>query len=229
MKRTVAAACFLTLLAVEVSAADAPAADWPPARQREILDKTLTLRLAPDLSAPDRRRAARGRRAAGGGTASAAGLREMRGTRRPPPLASGSAKQPASDLATLYRLFQGPIATTLDNKREPFLAVDAGDPGQERLSAGRHHGRDRRLPRRPPGGARRASSTSARWCAARPPRPRPPISPRWRAIRCSTALHPGLAAAAARRSPRARREGVLRRAVLRGLRGPTMVGATGTS
>ena len=28
------------------------------------------------------------------------------------------------DLATLYRLSQGPIATTLDNKREPFVAVE---------------------------------------------------------------------------------------------------------
>ena len=28
----------------------------------------------------------------------------------------------------LYRLFQGPIATTLDNKREPFLPVDGLKP-----------------------------------------------------------------------------------------------------
>ena len=37
---------------------------------------------------------------------------------------------------TLYRLFQGPIATTLDNRREPFVAVDAGAARQERLSLG---------------------------------------------------------------------------------------------
>ena len=34
------------------------------------------------------------------------------------------------DAATLYRLFQGPIATTLENKREPFLGVDPVVPGK---------------------------------------------------------------------------------------------------
>jgi hypothetical protein len=34
------------------------------------------------------------------------------------------------NLLTLYRLFQGPIATTLENKREPFLPVDATQPGK---------------------------------------------------------------------------------------------------
>ncbi len=38
---------------------------------------------------------------------------------------------PASlNLLTLYRLNQGPIATTLDNKREPFLPVDGVQPGK---------------------------------------------------------------------------------------------------
>lgn len=44
-------------------------------------------------------------------------------------------KRTGSTLATqnllaLYRLFQGPIATTLDNKREPFLPVEATKPGK---------------------------------------------------------------------------------------------------
>lgn len=34
------------------------------------------------------------------------------------------------NLLTLYRLFQGPIATTLDNKREPFLPVEPLKPGK---------------------------------------------------------------------------------------------------
>ena len=34
------------------------------------------------------------------------------------------------NLLTLYRLNQGPIATTLENKREPFLPVDALKPGK---------------------------------------------------------------------------------------------------
>ena len=40
---------------------------------------------------------------------------------------SSSATQ---NLLTLYRLNQGPIATTLDNKREPFLPVDEVKPGK---------------------------------------------------------------------------------------------------
>jgi hypothetical protein len=34
------------------------------------------------------------------------------------------------NLLTLYRLFQGPIATTLENRREPFLPVEMTPPGQ---------------------------------------------------------------------------------------------------
>src|SRR5215813_60502 len=34
------------------------------------------------------------------------------------------------NLLTLYRLNQGPIATTLENKREPFLAVEPTTPGK---------------------------------------------------------------------------------------------------
>ena len=34
------------------------------------------------------------------------------------------------NLLTLYRLNQGPIATTLENKREPFLPVDPVQPGK---------------------------------------------------------------------------------------------------
>ncbi len=34
------------------------------------------------------------------------------------------------NLLTLYRLFQGPIATTLENKREPFLPVEPLKPGK---------------------------------------------------------------------------------------------------
>ncbi|HEX8652461.1 MAG TPA: hypothetical protein VF708_16725 [Pyrinomonadaceae bacterium] len=34
------------------------------------------------------------------------------------------------NLLTLYRLFQGPVATTLENRREPFLPVEMTPPGQ---------------------------------------------------------------------------------------------------
>ena len=94
---------------------------------------------------------------------------------------------------TLYRLFQGPIATTLDNRREPFVAVEPAPPGknvypwdltraeldaylaahpQQRaeltdLALGGAPGRRRLAPRRP----RRASPPSgARRPASRPAR-----------------------------------------------------------
>ncbi len=129
MTRTVAAACLLMLLAVEVSAADAPAADWTPARQREILDKTLTLRLAPDLSGLT----AGERRAVDELLAAGQVLQRVYEDARHPQAAAARerlAQQPDSDLSKLYRLFQGPIATTLDNKRQPFLAVDPETPGK---------------------------------------------------------------------------------------------------
>src|SRR5204863_2434574 len=38
--------------------------------------------------------------------------------------------QATQNLLTLYRLNQGPIATTLENKREPFLSVEPTTPGK---------------------------------------------------------------------------------------------------
>ena len=42
----------------------------------------------------------------------------------------------------MYRLSQGPIATTLENKREPFLPVDGYGAEQEHVSVGRDKGSD---------------------------------------------------------------------------------------
>ena len=108
------------------------AAEYTPAQARELLDRTQTIRLAPDLahlSGAERqvvdRLAAVGRifqdvyerQRHRGALAARAALE----ARRDPH---------GRDLATLYRLFQGPIATTLANRREPFLAVDSPPPGR---------------------------------------------------------------------------------------------------
>ena len=45
-------------------------------------------------------------------------------------LVGSQVKQCVQLMATLYRLFQGPIATTLDNQRLPFLPVDPPTPGK---------------------------------------------------------------------------------------------------
>jgi hypothetical protein len=103
---------------------------WPAERRREVLDKVLTVRLAPDLShlSPGERRAVDELLAVGAILQrlyeealhhQAAAVRER--------LAAAGALE---ELRTLYRLFQGPIATTLDNQREPFVAADPPVPGR---------------------------------------------------------------------------------------------------
>ncbi len=112
-------------LALPLAGAAFAASAWPPERQREILDKTLVLRLAPDLSglSAGEREAVRELLAVG-----AIFQKIHEDSRHPHALAAGASL--AGDAATLYRLFQGPIATTLDNRREPFLDVEPETPGK---------------------------------------------------------------------------------------------------
>ncbi|HLL74384.1 MAG TPA: hypothetical protein VK421_03905 [Pyrinomonadaceae bacterium] len=114
-----------------------PAAYWPLEKSQPLVERTQTTRLAPDLS----------HLTAGERTAVARLLEvgrifqelyeQQRHARALPArdelqltdrrLGSPPATQ---NLLTLYRLFQGPIATTLENKREPFLDVDPPVPGK---------------------------------------------------------------------------------------------------
>ena len=102
---------------------------WDPPRAQAVVDTTQTIRLAPDLSGLT----------AGERTAvekllevgeifqaiyehqrhhqALAAERQIRRMNRP-------------DLEKLYELFEGPIATTLENKREAFVQVDAEVPGK---------------------------------------------------------------------------------------------------
>lgn len=103
---------------------------WPPERAREILDATLTVRLAPDLA-----HLTAGERAAVGELLAAGELlqriyeqqKHRQADESRSALAAAGARE---DLRTLFRIFQGPVATTLENRREPFLAVDAETPGK---------------------------------------------------------------------------------------------------
>src|SRR5205085_2761077 len=109
---------------------------WPIEKSGLLIEKTQTVRLAPDLpqlTAGERKAVAkllevgkifqsvyeqqRHERA----LAAERDLLQL--DRR---LGSPATTQ---NLVTLYRLFQGPIATTLDNKREPFLPVELTPPG----------------------------------------------------------------------------------------------------
>lgn len=112
------------------TASGAPPAPWPAERRREVLEQTLEIRLAPDLS--------------GLGAAERATVQELlavgelfqriyESSLHPQALEARAAlERPGADadLARLYRLFEGPIATTLDNRREPFLAVEPEAPGK---------------------------------------------------------------------------------------------------
>jgi zincin-like metallopeptidase len=110
---------------------------WPIEKSQPIIDKTQTITLAPDLSqltASERTAVARLLEV---GQIFQKLYEEQRHLQA---LSSYRAlqqldKQTGStsrtqNLLTLYRLFQGPIATTLENKREPFLPVDAIAPGK---------------------------------------------------------------------------------------------------
>ena len=114
-----------------------PTGYWPLEKSQPLIEKTQTIRLAPDIS-----KLTEGERKA------VAKLIEVGQIfqklyleqRHPQALESYQAlveldkrtgSTPATqNLLTLYRLFQGPIAVTLENKREPFLPVDPFKPGK---------------------------------------------------------------------------------------------------
>jgi Zincin-like metallopeptidase len=114
-----------------------PAGYWPLEKSQPIIDKTQTIRLAPDLS-----------QLSAGERAAVTKLLEVgkifqeiyEDQRHKQALWShrelaqldkrNGANSETQNLLTLYRLNQGPIATTLENKREPFLPVDPVTPGK---------------------------------------------------------------------------------------------------
>ena len=109
---------------------------WPVEKSQPIVDKTQTIRLDTDTSKlTDGERKAVGLLIEVGQIFQH--LYELQ--RHPEALSSYRALEQKSakdsspatqNLMTLYRLFQGPIATTLDNKREPFLPVAPLQPGK---------------------------------------------------------------------------------------------------
>ncbi len=123
-------AALAALTALPSGAADLPSGYWPVDLSQPILDKTRTIRLAPDLSGltDGEREAVRHLLEAGGilqaifevsrhpeARAAHARLEALH--------ASTGARAATGNLMELYRLNQGPIATTLDNRREAFLPV----------------------------------------------------------------------------------------------------------
>ena len=114
-----------------------PAGYWSREQSKSVVDKTLTVRLSPDLShlSEGERRAVAKLLEAGQifqelyeGQQHPEAAESQRRLRRLHELRGDPT--PTQNLLTLYRLFQGPIATTLDNRREPFLPVDVSWPGK---------------------------------------------------------------------------------------------------
>ncbi len=132
-RRWLASLLLLLALLAPPATAQAPAPrEWTPARAKAILEKTQTIRLAPSLA-----------HLSPGEHVAVSKLLEVgrifqdvyEQQRHRNALAARAALQRRTDpngraLYTLYRLNQGPIATTLENKREPFLAVAEAPPGK---------------------------------------------------------------------------------------------------
>jgi hypothetical protein len=126
------AAAFSAAAAILAAAPMVCAQEWTPAQARQILDATQTTRLAPDLT-----HLSPGERTAVGKLLQVGQIfqdvYETQKHRSALAVRASLAKRTDAhgrDLATLYRLFQGPIATTLDNRRVAFVASDAEVPGK---------------------------------------------------------------------------------------------------
>lgn len=114
-----------------------PAGYWSFDKSQPIIEKTQTIRLAPDLA-----HLSAGERAAVPKLLEVGKIfQKLYEQQRHKEALSAYEKlfemhmrvgnpEPTQNLLTLYRLFQGPIATTLENKREPFLPVDPVVPGK---------------------------------------------------------------------------------------------------
>jgi hypothetical protein len=106
--------------------AQTPTGYWSPEQAKEILDKTRTIRLEPkpaQLSAGERTAIAKLLEV--GKIFQSIYEDQLHPQAREAKIPDGRA-----DLQALYRLFRGSIATTLDNKRVPFLAVQPETPGR---------------------------------------------------------------------------------------------------
>ncbi|HLM23573.1 MAG TPA: zincin-like metallopeptidase domain-containing protein [Pyrinomonadaceae bacterium] len=114
-----------------------PAGYWPLEKSQPLIDKTQTIRLSGDLS-----KLSDGERKAVAKLIEAGQIFQKlyEEQRHPEALSAYRALEqldkrtgstPATqNLLTLYRLFQGPVATTLENKREPFLPIDPTKAGK---------------------------------------------------------------------------------------------------
>jgi hypothetical protein len=107
---------------------------WTLAETQPIVDKTQTITLAPDLAAltPGERACVTKLLEVGRIIQELYEEQRHKDAAAARQLVAGLDTSPRSEhLRMLYRLYQGPIATTLDNKRVPFLGVAPIAPGKQ--------------------------------------------------------------------------------------------------
>ncbi len=134
MPKPICLALFLSAAALPANALSVmPPSLWETEQRRAVLDTTRTLRLAPDLSAltAGEQQAVKQLLAAGE-LAQAIYERQVHPQARAALADLDTLPRGAyrDELLKLYRLFKGPIGTTPDNKREPFLRVAPPAPGK---------------------------------------------------------------------------------------------------
>lgn len=133
-------ACTIAVAVTANAIAQTPAVPegyWPEAKSNEILAKTVTIRLAPDLShlTAQEKAALQDLYEVGAimqrlyENARHAEARTALDKLRVLDVSQGQPKW-SQNLLQLYRLNQGPIATTLDNKREAFMPVSPQTPAR---------------------------------------------------------------------------------------------------
>jgi hypothetical protein len=115
------------------AAAQPPGArEWSPAEAQAILDKTQTIRLAPSLAhlTPGERVAVSKLLEVGRIFQDVYEAQRHRNALSVRAALARRTDPNGRALYTLYRLNQGPIATTLDNRREPVAAIADAPPGK---------------------------------------------------------------------------------------------------
>ena len=135
--RTIFALTLATTMSVAAQQPAIPDGYWSEEQSAQLLAKTETIRLSPDLSqlTVDEQSALRDLFAAGAIMQKLyEDSRHHQALRaydqlRVVDVQTGRTKR-TQNLLDLYRLHQGPIATTLDNKRTPFLNVSGEVPGK---------------------------------------------------------------------------------------------------
>ena len=135
-----ATALAVSLVSSSACAQSLPGNYWTEPQAAEILDKTLRIVLDPDASS-----LTEGEQAATRKLIQAGHLmhRLFEDSMHPEALTSLKALQEidqenphSQSLLDLYYLFKGPVASTLDNKRVPFLDVRPEEPGKNLYPAG---------------------------------------------------------------------------------------------